>query len=303
MNFYWVELFASYDNDGAGDGAGAGSAGDAGASSGSTGDAGAGGGAPAASAPNQQGAGTSNAGSGNAGGTRTFSQDEVNKFLAEDRRKHQEKYSSLETSYQELLSNQNLGQEERDRLQKELEDLQARHRTKEQQIAYERKQEEEKYTADLKEARSAAEIWEKRYTESTIHQALQSAAIKHEAFNAEQVIVQLRGATELVEAKDAKGQPTGDLTPMVTMTVKNEDSGVSERLQMTPDEAVEYMKKNPEQWGNFFRNNIREGIGSANATDGANIGSGNVDHSRLNDEQWFKLRKENPSALGLDYQR
>ena len=86
---------------------------------------------------------------------------------------------------------------------------------------------------------------------------------------------------------------------MVTMTVKNGETGVSERLQMTPDEAVEYMKKNPAQWGNFFKNNIREGIGSTNATGGALTGSGNVDHSRLSDDQWFELRKKNPAALGL----
>lgn len=230
-----------------------------------------------------------------------FTQEEVNKFLAEDRRKHQEKYTSLEASYQELLANQDVVGEQRKRLEKELEDLQARHRTKEQQIAYERKQEEEKAAQEIEQLRQDKLLWENRFTESTITQALQQAAIKHDAYNPSQIIVQLKGQTELVEAKDSTGKTTGELVPMVTMTVHNEETGVTEPLRMTPDEAVEYMQKNTKQWGNLFKNNIREGIGAGNATDGANIGpNGMQDHgAHLSDDQWFELRKKNPAALGL----
>lgn len=236
-------------------------------------------------------------------GEKTFSQEDLNRILAEDRRKHQEKYQSLDSSYQELLKNQNLTTEERDRLQKDYEELQARHRTKEQQAAHERKLYEEAKETELKEFREAATLWETRFTESTINQALQGAAIKHEAWNPDQVIVHLRGKTELVDEKDSQGNVTGNLVPMVNMTVLNEDTGVSEKLMMTPDEAVEYMKKTQEHY-NFFKNNIREGIGSPNATGGANTGpNGTVDHTRLTDDQWFKLRKENPAALGLERKR
>lgn len=236
-------------------------------------------------------------------GLRTFTQDEVNKFLADDRRKHTEKYQSLESSYQELLKNQGLSQEDRDRLEQQLDDLRKQHRTKEQQLAYEKKEAEEKFQKEVEGLKKEKTIWEQRFTESTIMQALQSAAIKHEAFNPQQIIVQLRGHTKLTEKMDHAGKPTGQLVPMVEMTVRNEDSGVTEQLQMTPDEAVEYMKKNPEQWGNFFRSNVREGIGAISATGGALTGDGNVDHRKLTDEQWFKLRKDNPGALGLKNRR
>ncbi len=275
--------------------------GSAGGNSGGDGGAGGIGDSAGAGAGNGLGAGGS-AGSGAGKGGRTFTQEEVNKFLADDRRKHTEKYTALEKSYQDLLENQNLSKEERTRLEDQLEDLRKQQRTKEQQLAYEKKQAEEKYQAELKQWQEKAGTWESRYTESTITQALQSAAIKHDAFNPQQVIVQLRNQTKLVEKLDHVGKPTGKLVPMVEMSVKNEDSGAVEQLQMTPDEAVEYMKKNPEQWGNFFRHNIREGIGSSSAT-GAFAGDGTVDHSKLSDEQWFKLRKENPAALGLKNRR
>lgn len=276
MNLLWVNVFASYDGEDGGDNV-----------------------PPAAQPPAAQPPASLPSGDGS-----TFTQEDLNRYMAEDRRKHQEKYKSLETSYQELLDNQHLTQEERDKLRRDYEDLQARHRTKEQQAAHERKLFEEAKEAELKNFRTAAETWEKRFTESTIRQALQDAAIEHDAYNASQIVELVRGKTELVELKDGQGKPTGELTPMVNMYVKNEETGVSEKLQMTPSEAVEYMKKTPETHGNLFKSNIREGIGSPNATGGGLTGpNGNVDHTRLTDEQWFKLRKENPAALGLDYKR
>ena len=132
-------------------------------------------------------------------------------------------------------------------------------------------------------------------------QSLQNAAVSNDAYNPEQIITQLRSKTNLVETTNEEGEGTGNLVPMVEMNVKTEDSEVAEMTQMTPDEAVSYMKKNPSEWGNFFKNNIREGIGSdSSATSGTITGSGTVDHTKLTDEQWFQMRKDNPSALGIE---
>lgn len=241
---------------------------------------------------------TGKGGDAGKGGNRSFTQEDLNRFLAEDRRKHKEKMEALENSYKELLANKSLDAEERTRLEASLEDLRKQYRTKEERLAQEKKQAEEKWQKQYEDERKKASLWENRYTESTIQQALQAAAIKHDAYNPQQVIVQLRSQTKLTEKLDMNGKPTGLLVPMVEMTVKNSDTGASETLQMTPDEAVEHMKKNPGEWGNFFKNNVRDGIGSSSAT-GAMTGDGTVDHTRLTDDQWFKLRKENPAALGL----
>lgn len=289
----WVDFLASFEgnNDG-----GDGTNNDGGNSSGDFG-----GGAGDRDPRSISGGGNNNAGqrSGDGSGVRTFTQEEVNKFLAEDRRKHQEKYQALEENYQKLLKNQNLSKEERDQLESELEDLRARHRTREQQLAYEKKQAEEQYQNQLKEWQERAKNWESRYTQSTINRELQAAAIEHDAYNPELVVVHLRSQTNLEEQKDEEGKPTGQLMPMVTMTVRNSDTGAQENLKMTPAEAVEYMKKNPEKYGGFFKNNIREGIGSSSATGGAMTGDGTVDVRKITDEQFFKLRRENPEALGL----
>ena len=51
------------------------------------------------------------------------------------------------------------------------------------------------------------------------------------------------------------------------------------------------MKKNPERYGGFFKNNIREGIGGTSATGGGMSGDGTVDLTKISDAQYFKLRK------------
>ena len=84
-----------------------------------------------------------------------FTQEQVNEFLAKDRRKHQDKYKALEQSMQAQLARVQDDSEERDRLQKELDDLQATFRTKEQQIEWEKKQAEKKYQSELENERTA----------------------------------------------------------------------------------------------------------------------------------------------------
>ena len=234
---------------------------------------------------------------------RRFTQDEVNKIMSQEKRKERDRYEKLEASYNELLQNQNLSTEERDKLENQLDDVRKQYRTKEQLLAEEKKKAENQYKEQLDVKTKEVDKWQGMFTESTIKRELQEAAIKHDAFNPTQIITQLRGQTRLVEKLDGDNKPTGKLVPMVDMEVKNEDSGAYEQLQMTPEEAVEHMKKNPGQWGNFFKNNIREGIGSSSGTGDAFAGEGVVDQSRLTDDQYFELRKKNPAALGLKSRR
>ena len=275
-----------------------GESGDSGNDGGSSGAAA---GSPAGGAPQSISAATQPRGdggnTGNSGGSRGFSQEDVNRMLAEDRRRHQERYQTLEASYQELLQNQQLSAEERDKLSKSYEDLQKQFRTKEQQLAYEKKQAEEEAQKRIDELSQKGNFWETKYRHEKLVIGLQEAAVKHDAYNPKQLITQLLPQAKLVEQLDSKGKPTGDFRPMVEMTVLSDESGQEEVLQMTPDEAISLMKQSAEH-GNLFKNNVRDGIGASSGT-GSMSGDGTIDHKKLTDEQWFELRKKNPGALGL----
>jgi hypothetical protein len=90
------------------------------------------------------------------------------------------------------------------------------------------------------------------------------------------------------------------MVPKVDFPDINEETGQAEITLRTPQEAVQRMKELPEQWGNLFRANVVSGIGSGAATGGVTSGEGGrIDVAKLSPEQYRKLRKENPEALGL----
>ena len=230
-----------------------------------------------------------------------FNQEDVNKFLADDRRKHQEKYKKLETSYQEMLADKNLAAEQRGKLEADLLDLQKTFRTKEQQANHERKQEAERLTTEIKDYKIAATRWENMYKESVIKRSLQDAAIGAEAFNPAQIVGLLQEFTTMrPELDDAGKEIENQMIPMIDFPDVDDNTGKNIMTLRTPQEAVQRMKEMSKSYGNLFRANVVSGIGAGAATGGEISGDGGrVDVTKLTAAQYQKLRRENPEALGL----
>lgn len=233
-----------------------------------------------------------------------FTQADVNRLLAENKRGLQEKLkelekakSTLETSYQGLLQSKNLEDEQRGSLEKSLKDLQAQFKTKEQRLADEKKELETQAKQRIDSLEADALKWKTMFTDSSITNSLITAASEHEAYNENQIVTVLRSQTKLVDKLDGNGKPTGDLVPMVEMNIMNAETNLPETLQMTPSEAVAQMKRMPE-WQNLFRSNVRSGLGG-NSNTGDFSGDGNVDVKNLTTEQYMEIRKSNPEKLGL----
>lgn len=236
--------------------------------------------------------------------TATFTQEQVNEFMAKDRRKNEEKfkrqYEKLESQMKQQIQRAGNDSEERERLQQELEDLQATFRTKEQQVEWEKKQTEKKYQTDLENERKERERWEKLYRQEKIDRSLLDAASSQDAFNPTLIVDLLRPAAEL-KADNVEGQGYTFAT-MVNFNDIDEKTGEPIRTLRTPEDAVKRMKELPQLYGGLFRANVVSGVGagSAEATPGA--------HAKLNlkdltPEQYRKIRKENPELLGLPQKR
>lgn len=218
---------------------------------------------------------------------KTFTQAEVNKILAEDKRKHQAQAQKLEAKLNETLTNVKLTQEERAKADELLEDLRKQFRTKEETAKIERKQLEDKYTNEITTLKTRAEQAENKYVDSTISRAIQDAAVSGDAFSPNQIVVLLRPMTKMV----------GD-NPMVDFPDVEADTGNPIVKQMTPTEAVQRMKQLVDVHGNLFKSNVVSGVGAGSST-GGTPGSGKVDVKKLTMEQFLQLRKTNPKALGL----
>lgn len=230
---------------------------------------------------------------------KVFSQDDINKFLAEDRRKHSQKYEALEAAYKEALNNQTLTSDQRKALEQKLEDVQKTFRSKEQQLEHEKKQIEERYAKDTKDLQERSVMWESRYRQSLLDRELQDAASVNDAFNASQIVALLKPMTQIVEEQDEQGKSTGKFSVVIDLQDVDTKTGEQIITRRTPTDAVKRMRELPQLFGNLFRANVVSGVGSGSATGSGVSGNGRVDVRNLSPEQYMQLRKSNPAAIGL----
>lgn len=230
---------------------------------------------------------------------KVFTQDDLNRFLAEDRRKHEQKIAKLESDLQGALTNSKLTADERSSLESSLSDLRKQFRSVEQEAVEEKRRIESEYTNRVKQLEEEKSAWQRRYTESTIQRALTDAANKHGAYNTDQIISQLWNSTRMVEIVGDDGKPTGVSEPMVDLFEINPDSGERVTTQRTPEDALKRMSELP-QYANLFKSNVASGLSAASATGRLKPGSnGQVDVKKLSHDEYMKIRSTNPELLGL----
>lgn len=234
-----------------------------------------------------------------------FDQDAVNRIvqdrLAKDRKKHEEKYKNLEATYQDLLANQALSEDQRTSLETQLENLRKQHRTKEEQAKHEKLQLQAQYENELQQYKDAAAKWETQHREYMIERDLLDAAVKNDAFLPQQILSIVKEWTKLVDVVDENNNPTGKLTPVVDLPDIEADTGKPTITQWTPMEAIERLK---ELQPNLFKSNVVSGVGGNSTTGGATPGAnGQIDPKDLSTEQFMKIYKEDPAKLGLTKRR
>ncbi len=232
-----------------------------------------------------------------------FDQDQVNKIvqerLAKDRRKNEEKFKNLEKTHQDLLANKAISDEDKAGLEESLEDLRRQHRTKEEQAKHEKRQLQDTYENELKEARDSASHWENQHKSFLVEKSLLEAAIAHEAYDPTQVFDIIGKFTKLVDAVDESGKQTGKLIPMVDLPDVDADTGKPIITQSAPMEAVERMTK-MQKHKNLFKSNIVSGVGGNSTTGGIQPGAdGHIELRDLTPDQFSKIYKDDPTKLGL----
>lgn len=234
-----------------------------------------------------------------------FTQEQVNKFLAEDRRKREQKLKSQEEQVkkaeerlQQIASQAETTKEQKVMLEMEIEQLRASRRSEEEQRKHLEEQRKKAHENEINDLKSKMVEWEGLYKSSTIERALNDAAIAHEAFRPGQIVDLLRNRTEMKEAKDKDGNVIlGQYVPMVAVQVTEEDGTVLTNW-VEPNKAVELMKNDPDRDGNLFKNSVIAGIGGGTApSTGSN--SAKVDPNKLSDEEFERRFREDPKSLGL----
>ena len=226
---------------------------------------------------------------------RVFSQEEVNRLLADDRRKHQARIDRVQRTLEEVSASKNLSVKEREQLATQLEAMAAENRTREEQLVHERTQLEKQHAQMLADEKKNTDAWRKRFEDSAIQNALVDASHRSDAFSTDQILRLLRPSTRVVERADERGKGTGDYEVVVDLPDTDEQGNPTTRTLSARD-ALETMQTKP-TYGNLFKSNAVSGIASSSGA-GVTPG-GKIDVRNLTQEQYMELRRTNPAAVGL----
>ena len=210
-------------------------------------------------------------------------QTKMNAVLAEEKRAYRAQLAKTERQLSELSQSKNLSDEERTKLESSLEETQSQLRTKDENAAIEKKRLETQHKRERESLVKRAEEAETKYKETTIRSAIVDAGAVHGVYSNSILISVLQADTSISE----------DGKVLVSVRTKD-DEGKDSILQMSPNEAVKWMKDRPETYGGLFADYVARG--AAAPQPGAN---GRVDVRTLSVEQVKKLYAENPKALGL----
>jgi len=207
-------------------------------------------------------------------GAKMFTQDDVNRFLADDRRKSQKSNEKTITELKKLQEASNISDKQKDELAARITQLQNEHLSKEEQQKRANLEAKEAFQKSLETVTQERDLWKGRHTSSTIVGALQNAAVRANAFNPDQVVALLQPGTRLVETLNSEGEPSGVLEPRVSVRIKDKDDKLQD-VDVPVEEAVKQLVEQPDRYGNLFKDSATGGVGGTTRPGGAGGDKGN----------------------------
>ncbi len=216
-------------------------------------------------------------------------QEKVNKLLAEERRKNQEKIRKLTAEMESFRKNASMTEAEKAELATRLDELNSTLLSKEEIAAKRLKEAKEKAATELETAKQKAQLWQGRFERSLIERTILDAAGPEAVFPA-QFIPVLAPHARVVEKTDDAGHPTDEFE--VKVKIKSTDSKGNEVvLDLPVNDAVQDLKKQP-TWQNLFKSAFTAGTGFTPGEKGPGTAK---DFTNMSPEEYRKHRK----SLGL----
>lgn len=214
---------------------------------------------------------------------KTFTQEEVNAFLAKDKKTFQFKIKSQLDEINALKEKQSLTSQERKELEAKIEQLEKDLMTKEQLEKEKLEKVKNEREEELQTANKAKEIWKNQYIEEKVRREISDAAIENDAYHPEQIVAILQSRTEIIGdlEKDKK------LDIKIKLTEKDEENKDVE-LILSPSDAVKRMSET-DKYLNLFKG---KGVGGVGGTNETGADPGEIDWSKMSVEKYKKIRDE-----------
>jgi cob(I)alamin adenosyltransferase len=219
--------------------------------------------------------------------TKLFDQTQLNKIVAEERRKKDEALKKALGEIDALKARSSLTEKERLELEERLQTVRNEALTKEQLAKKKQSELQSEYEKRIQSLESQAKEWEDRYINTTIQRSLVDAAAKNKAYSPEQIVYILKDNTRVTQELDEAGQPTGNYVTKVKLEdVDPQNKKVM--LELSPDDAVARMRE-LDKYKNLFQAEGSGGLGLLSSPP-----SKKVDLAELarNPEAFRKARKD-----------
>lgn len=222
------------------------------------------------------------------------SQEHLNRVLKKEKEKFRSEKKELLGRLEKLQETAQFSEKERAELDKEIETLRTQTNTAEENARREKEKLEKQHQEELQKFQSESETWKNRYINMQIGNDIKNASLTEKVLPQSIQVMEalLRPTTHLVEVKDEEDNVIGFESKVKIQSKDKDNKPVM--IEVSVQEAVKRMKEDVDQYGNLFEGTHKGGLGGSNAGKGKDF-----DPTKLSIEEYAKLRKENPSALGL----
>lgn len=199
-----------------------------------------------------QGAGQGQGGEGDGDGAqkgkvKLFTQAELDRVVAKQRRDLQEKHLD---EVNKLRKSQNLTDEQRADLEKRASELEDALLTEQEKAKKEIQRIQKEHEDMLNAMKERAEANWQLYADARLSAEITTAASKHKAFNPTQIDAIIRPLATIEEDKDEKLKPLGTFSIKVKAMVKDKEGKMEEKA-LTVDEYVAHMRESSEYFNLF----------------------------------------------------
>lgn len=228
------------------------------------------------------GEGTGNEGAGDP--PKTYTQEEFNAAIENERKRESEKLRTLTVQLEDLKSKTG----DKAAYEQQIRELQESLMTKEELAKKKLKEKEEESKNQLESVTKSRDEWQSRFQNTLIQREILDAAQKEGAYDSNIFINLLKDNTTTTEVLDEDGKGTGFFKVVVKLNTTDSKDGKNKVLSLNPEEAIKYLKGQPEKYGYLFK-----GLG----TPGTGLTSGNKtftekDLESMSPEEYAKHRDQ-----------
>lgn len=201
--------------------------------------------------------------------------------------------------YEEMAEKARLTEDQRVEYEAEAERLRRQTLTAEEITKREAKKAKDAYESRVTNAEKAAQTWEQRFKALKVNNEIQTSAAEHGVLPTSIPFVAafLGNNIKLEPVKSDTGEII-DFTTIVNFTDPQGADGKPVEVQLPVSDTLKRMKELPDLFGNFFQAPSSGGTGTNGGR--PNPAGGKQGYRPgMSQEEYMRLRKENPAALGL----